>query len=102
MSLSYATLIRLAIINSANEMATLSGIYQWIADNFPYYKTAGTGWKVIVKRGLKIRNTFIRKLIHAMLPIDRILFCTICMFYRNGDARLSRTSAYVGTRPMNS
>ena len=44
--LSYATLIRLAIINSPNEMATLSGIYQWISDNFPYYKTAGSGWKV--------------------------------------------------------
>ena len=26
-------------------MATLSGIYQWISDNFPYYKTAGNGWK---------------------------------------------------------
>ncbi len=43
---SYATLIRLAISNSPTEMATLSGIYDWIADKYPYYRSAGTGWKV--------------------------------------------------------
>ena len=26
---------------------TLSDIYSWILDNFPYYKDAGNGWKVI-------------------------------------------------------
>ena len=25
---------------------TLSEIYKWITDNFPYYRTAGNGWKV--------------------------------------------------------
>lgn len=25
---------------------TLADIYQWIVDNFPYYRVATTGWKV--------------------------------------------------------
>ena len=28
---------------------TLSDIYKWIMDNFPYYKTAGNGWKVLLE-----------------------------------------------------
>ncbi|CAO2588799.1 Forkhead box protein J3 [Lemmus lemmus] len=27
---------------------TLSEIYQWICDNFPYYREAGSGWKVSI------------------------------------------------------
>lgn len=55
--ISYATLIRLAIINSPNEMATLSGIYQWISDNFPFYKTAGNGWKVRTEECMNRRES---------------------------------------------
>lgn len=30
----------------AHPKMTLSEIYQWICDNFPYYREAGSGWKV--------------------------------------------------------
>ena len=40
-------------------MATLSGIYQWISDNFPYYKTAGNGWKESLFYTVTIR--FVRR-----------------------------------------
>jgi len=43
---SYANLISLAINSSADRRMTLSEIYAWISDNFPYYKQAGSGWKV--------------------------------------------------------
>lgn len=45
---SYANLITFAINSSARKKMTLSEIYQWICDNFPYYKEAGNGWKVSV------------------------------------------------------
>jgi forkhead box protein J2/3 len=43
---SYANLIQFAINSSLKKKMTLSEIYHWICDNFPYYKKAGTGWKV--------------------------------------------------------
>ena len=43
---SYANLITFAINSSVKKKMTLSEIYQWICDNFPYYKDAGNGWKV--------------------------------------------------------
>lgn len=43
---SYANLITFAINSSSKKKMTLSEIYQWICDNFPYYKDAGNGWKV--------------------------------------------------------
>ncbi|MED6292718.1 hypothetical protein CHARACLAT_003214 [Characodon lateralis] len=42
---SYASLITFAINSSQKKKMTLSEIYQWICDNFPYYKEAGSGWK---------------------------------------------------------
>ncbi|XP_065817077.1 forkhead box protein J3-like isoform X2 [Labrus bergylta] len=42
---SYASLITFAINGSPQKRMTLSEIYQWICDNFPYYREAGSGWK---------------------------------------------------------
>jgi hypothetical protein len=39
----------LAIADSPEERATLSDIYAWIQKDFPFYKTAETGWKVQIK-----------------------------------------------------
>ena len=43
---SYASLITFAINSTSKKRMTLSEIYNWISSNFPYYKDAGTGWKV--------------------------------------------------------
>lgn len=43
---SYANLITFAVNSAPSKRMTLNEIYQWICDNFPYYNTAGNGWKV--------------------------------------------------------
>ena len=43
---SYANLITFAINSNNKKKMTLSDIYTWICENFPYYKDAGNGWKV--------------------------------------------------------
>lgn len=45
---SYAALITFAINSSPKKRLTLSDIYNWISTNFPYYRDAGTGWKVCI------------------------------------------------------
>ena len=39
-------------------MATLSGIYQWISDNFPYYKAEDDRWKNSVRHNLSMNPNF--------------------------------------------
>ena len=56
---SYASLITFAINSSPKKKMTLSEIYQWICDNFPYYREAGSGWKVS-KNKICWRISFLR------------------------------------------
>ena len=43
---SYAALIAFAINSTTRRRMTLNDIYTWICNHFPYYREAGTGWKV--------------------------------------------------------
>lgn len=43
---SYASLITFAINSSPDKRMTLSEIYQWIIEKYPYYRDAENGWKV--------------------------------------------------------
>ena len=43
---SYVNLITFAINSTPKKRMTLNEIYQWISDNFNFYKNAGNGWKV--------------------------------------------------------
>ena len=45
---SYAALITFSINSTPKRRMTLNEIYTWISSNFPYYRDAGTGWKVCV------------------------------------------------------
>lgn len=54
---SYASLITFAINGSPRKRMTLSEIYQWICDNFPYYREAGSGWKVRPDRRETLSNS---------------------------------------------
>lgn len=44
---SYVNLCTFAINSSPRKKMTLNEIYQWIADNFSFYKITANGWKVI-------------------------------------------------------
>jgi len=45
---SYTHLITEAISSTEHKRMSLSEIYQWIRQHYPYYRTAAPGWKVYV------------------------------------------------------
>jgi hypothetical protein len=48
-NISYATMIYQAILSTGPEKKmTLSGIYQWISENYPYYRLSSSGWQVLI------------------------------------------------------
>ena len=60
-SLSYVGLIALAIQSHPEKKMRLSDIYQWIADNYPYFKSRnGASWRNSVRHNLSLNECFVK------------------------------------------
>ncbi|XP_053708291.1 forkhead box protein J1-A [Synchiropus splendidus] len=57
---SYATLICMAMQASKESKITLSRIYQWITDNFCYYRHADPTWQNSIRHNLSLNKCFIK------------------------------------------
>lgn len=59
---SYIGLIAMAILNSTKQQKTLSEIYEWIIENYPYFKWRGTGWRNSIRHNLSLNDCFIKSI----------------------------------------
>merc|ERR1719282_2239218 len=55
---SYSCLIALALKNSATGSMSVSEIYKFMCEHFPYFKTAPNGWKNSVRHNLSLNKCF--------------------------------------------
>ncbi|XP_041363029.1 forkhead box protein A1-like [Gigantopelta aegis] len=57
---SYIALISMAILGSKEEKLVLGDIYQWILDNYSYFRTRGTGWRNSIRHNLSLNECFVK------------------------------------------
>ena len=57
---SYIGLIAMAILSSADKKLVLSDIYQYILDNYAYFRTRGPGWRNSIRHNLSLNDCFIK------------------------------------------
>uniref|UniRef100_A0A0R3RNS0 Fork-head domain-containing protein n=1 Tax=Elaeophora elaphi TaxID=1147741 RepID=A0A0R3RNS0_9BILA len=57
---SYIGLIAMAILSSREQKMILSEVYQWITDNYPYFRTRGVGWRNSIRHNLSLNDCFIK------------------------------------------
>ena len=57
---SYIGLIAMAILSSADKKLVLSDIYQYILDNYAYFRSRGPGWRNSIRHNLSLNDCFIK------------------------------------------
>eukprot|EP00050_Salpingoeca_kvevrii_P009948 m.5746 g.5746 ORF g.5746 m.5746 type:complete len:606 (-) comp2542_c1_seq1:76-1893(-) len=61
--LSFPCLIAMAMLDAEDNRLTVSQVYEWIKDKYPYFRSqqAGNGWKNSVRHNLSLNKHFIKQ-----------------------------------------
>ena len=57
---SYIGLLAMSILSSKDRKMVLSDIYQWILDNYAYFRNRAPGWRNSIRHNLSLNDCFIK------------------------------------------
>uniref|UniRef100_A0A672HD27 Forkhead box protein G1 n=1 Tax=Salarias fasciatus TaxID=181472 RepID=A0A672HD27_SALFA len=80
---SFSSLIFMAIEDSPNKRLPVKEIYEWIVNNFPYYRTATGGWRNSVRHNLSLSKSFCRIQRDKSQSVGKGSLWCVCPEYRS-------------------
>ncbi|RVD91992.1 forkhead transcription factor [Tubulinosema ratisbonensis] len=97
-NLSYSTMIAQAICSSKDKRLTLKEIYDWIMDNYPFYKHQKGNWQNSIRHNLSLNKCFYKIPRNSNNPgkgsfwaVDRDVFDSNCKSKSKKSRRLMST-----------
>ncbi|KAF0039834.1 hypothetical protein F2P81_008069 [Scophthalmus maximus] len=93
-----SSLIFMAIEDSPDKRLPVKDIYEWIVNNFPYYKTASGGWRNSVRHNLSLSKSFCRIQRDKSQSVGKGSLWCVCPEYRPALLEvLRKTHSYHST-----
>ncbi|XP_037635403.1 forkhead box protein N2 [Sebastes umbrosus] len=95
---SFSSLIFMAIEDSPDRRLPVKDIYDWIVNNFPYYRTATGGWRNSVRHNLSLSKSFRRIQRDKSQSVGKGSLWCVCPEYRPALLEvLRKTHSYHST-----
>ncbi|KAM8908153.1 uncharacterized protein AB9W97_005654 isoform 1-T2 [Spinachia spinachia] len=95
---SFSTLIFMAIEDSPDRRLPVKDIYDWIVNNFPFYRTASGGWRNSVRHNLSLSKSFRRIQRDKSQSVGKGSLWCVCSEYRPALLEvLRKTHSYHST-----
>ncbi|XP_029918574.1 forkhead box protein N2-like [Myripristis murdjan] len=91
---SFSSLIFMAIEDSPDKRLPVKGIYEWIVNNFPYYRTASGGWRNSVRHNLSLSKSFRRIHRDRSQSVGKGSLWCVCPEYRPALLEVLRKTHY--------
>ncbi|XP_071780040.1 forkhead box protein N2 [Centroberyx gerrardi] len=91
---SFSSLIFMAIEDSPDKRLPVKGIYEWIVNNFPYYRTASGGWRNSVRHNLSLSKSFRRIHRDKSQSVGKGSLWCVCPEYRPALLEVLRKTHY--------
>ncbi|KAI9526227.1 hypothetical protein NQZ68_042100 [Dissostichus eleginoides] len=87
---SYISLITMAIQQAPSKMLTLSEIYQWIMDLFPFYRQNQQRWQNSIRHSLSFNDCFVKGSYWTLHPDSGNMFENGCYLRRQKRFKCDR------------
>ncbi|KTG03022.1 hypothetical protein cypCar_00005147, partial [Cyprinus carpio] len=91
---SFSSLIFMAIEDSPEKRLPVKGIYEWIVENFPYYREAPGGWRNSVRHNLSLSKSFQRIHRDKSQSVGKGSLWRVCPEYRPALLEVLRKTHY--------